>query len=153
MTNIQYFRYDTTFLFNLCKLFLTFSHALLQHVSSIPKPLFWWNRWPVSGKIFCKLGYKVQLLGTSTQNLTFTLVKTDRKRISDFRCQKLHNNNNDNKPPKTVTITNHVKYRIEISTFADKIDTSDIYKYKKYRYFWYLQIQKISIQNRYIAHH
>ena len=73
-------------------------------------------------QIFCKLGYKVQLLGTNTQNLTFTLVKTDRKLISDFRCQKLHNNN-DNKPPKTVTITNHVKYGIQISTFADKIDT------------------------------
>ena len=50
-------------------------------------------------------------------------MKTDRKLISDFRCQKLHNNN-DNKPPKTGR--DHVKYRIEISTFADKIDTSDI---------------------------
>ena len=65
----------------------------------------------------------MQLLGTSTQNLTFTIVKTDRKLISDFRCQKLHNNN-DNKPPKTGK--DHVKYRIEISTFADKINTSDI---------------------------
>ena len=76
-------------------------------------------------KDFCKRGYKVQLLGTSTQNLTFALVKTDRKLISDFRCQKLHNNN-DNKPPKTVTIMNYVKYCIEISTFAVKVDTSDI---------------------------
>ena len=74
-------------------------------------------------KDFCKLGYKVQLLHASTQNLTFTIVKTDRKLISDFRCQKLHNNN-DNKPPKTGR--DHVKYRIEISTFADKIDTFDI---------------------------
>ena len=63
------------------------------------------------------------VLSTSTQNLTFTIVKTDRKLISDYQCQKLHNNNND-KPPKTIT--NHVKYCIEISTFADKIDTSDI---------------------------
>ena len=77
----------------------------------------------LNGKIFCKLGYKVQLLGASTQNLTFTIVKTDRKLISYFWCQKLHNNN-DNKPPKTIT--NHVKYCIKISTFADKIDTSDI---------------------------
>ena len=57
------------------------------------------------------------------KTLTFTTVKIDRKLISDFRCQKLHNNN-DNKPPKTGR--DHVKYRIEISTFADKIDTSDI---------------------------
>ena len=64
-------------------------------------------------KDYCKLGYKVQLLGASTQNLTFTIVKTDRKLISDFQCQKLHNN----EPPKTGT--NHVKYRIELSTFAD----------------------------------
>ena len=63
------------------------------------------------------------ILGTSTQNLTFTIVKTDRKLISDFRCQKLHNNNDD-KPPKTIM--NHVKYRIKILTFADKIDISDI---------------------------
>ena len=76
-----------------------------------------------NGKIFCKLGYKVQPLHTSTQNLTFTIVKTVRKLISDFRCQKLHNNN-DHKPPKTCR--DHVKYRIEILTFADKIDTSDI---------------------------
>ena len=74
-------------------------------------------------RFFCKLGYKVQLLHASTQNLTFTIVKTDRKLFSDFRCQKLHNNN-DHKPPKTGR--DHVKYRIEISTFADKIDTSDI---------------------------
>ena len=66
----------------------------------------------------------MQLLHASIQNLTFTIVKTDRKLISDFRCQKLHNNNNDNKPPKTGR--DHVKYRIEISTFADKIDTFDI---------------------------
>ena len=65
----------------------------------------------------------MQLLHASTQTLTFTTVKTDRKLISDYRCQKLHNNN-DNKPPKTIT--NHMKYRIKISTFADKIDTSDI---------------------------
>ena len=65
----------------------------------------------------------MQLLGTSTQNLTFTIVKTDRKLITDYQCQKLHNNS-DNKPPKTIM--NHVKYRIEILTFADKIDTSDI---------------------------
>ena len=66
----------------------------------------------------------MQLLGGSTQNVTFTMVKADRKLISDFRCQKLHNNNDDDKPPKTIM--NHVKYRIEILTFADKIDTSDI---------------------------
>ena len=77
----------------------------------------------LNGKIFCKLGYKVQLLDASTQNLTFTLVKTDKELFSDFRCQELHNNN-DNKPPKTIT--NNVKNCIEISTFADKIDTSDI---------------------------
>ena len=65
----------------------------------------------------------MQLLHSSTQNLTYTIVKTDRKLISDFQCQKLHNNN-DNKPPKTGR--DHVKYRIEISTFADKIDTFDI---------------------------
>ena len=65
----------------------------------------------------------MQLLHVSTQNLTFTIVKTDRKHISDFRCQKLHNNNDD-KPPKMGW--DHVKYRVEISTFADKIDTSDI---------------------------
>ena len=51
------------------------------------------------------------------------MVKTDRKLISDFQCQKLYNNN-DHKPPKTGR--DHVKYRIEISTFADKINTSDI---------------------------
>ena len=62
-------------------------------------------------KDFLQAGYKVQLLGTSTQNLTFIIVKTDRKLISDFQCQKLHNNN-DNKPPKTGW--DHVKYRIEI---------------------------------------
>ena len=50
-------------------------------------------------------------------------MKTDRKLISDFRFQKLHNNN-DHKPPKTGR--DHVKYRIEISTFANKIDTFDI---------------------------
>ena len=65
----------------------------------------------------------MQLLGSNTQNLTFTIVKADRKIISDFRCQKLHIIN-DNKPPKTIT--NYVKYHIEISTVADKIDTSDI---------------------------
>ena len=65
----------------------------------------------------------MQLLHASTQNLTFTIMKTDGKLICDFRCQKLHNNN-DNKPPKIGT--DHVEYRIEISTFADKIDTSDI---------------------------
>ena len=65
----------------------------------------------------------MQLLHASTQNLTFTIVKTDRKLISDYGCQKLHNNN-DIKPPKTGR--DHVKYRIEISTFADKIDISDI---------------------------
>ena len=68
-------------------------------------------------------GYKVQLLHASTQNLTFTIVKTDRKLISDYQCQKLHNNDND-KSPKTIM--NHVKYHIKISTFADKIDTTDI---------------------------
>ena len=73
--------------------------------------------------MFCKFGCKVQLLGASTQNLTFIIVKTDRKLISDFQCQKLHNNN-DNKPPKTGR--DHMKYCIEISTFADKINTSDI---------------------------
>ena len=51
------------------------------------------------------------------------MVKTDRKLISDFQCQKLHNNNDD-KPPKTIM--NHMKYHIDILTFADKIDTSDI---------------------------
>ena len=56
----------------------------------------------------------MQLLGASTQNLTL---------ISDFRCQKLHNNN-DNEPPRTGT--NHMKYCIEISNFADKIDIFDI---------------------------
>ena len=75
-------------------------------------------------KDFCKLGYKVQLLHTNTQNLTLILlVKSDRKLINDIQCQKLHNNN-DHKPPKTGK--DHVKYRIEISTFADKINTSDI---------------------------
>ena len=64
----------------------------------------------------------MQLLGTSTHNLTFTIVKTDRKLISDFQCQKL--NNNDYKSPKTGR--DHMQYHIEISTFADKIDTSDI---------------------------
>ena len=77
-------------------------------------------------KDFYKLGYKVQLLHASTQNLTFTIVKTDRKLISDFQCQncQILHNNNDNEQPKTGR--DHVKYRIEISTFADKIDTSDI---------------------------
>ena len=73
--------------------------------------------------MFCKLGYKVQLLGASTQNLSFTIVKTDRELISDFQWQKLHNNN-DYKSPKTGR--DHVKYHIEISTFADKINTSDV---------------------------
>ena len=73
-------------------------------------------------KDFCKLGYKVQLLHASTHNLTFTIVKTDRKLISVFQCQKLHNN--DDKTPKTGW--DHMKYRIEISTCADKIDTSDV---------------------------
>ena len=50
-------------------------------------------------------------------------MKTDRKLVSDFWCQKLHNNS-DNKPPKTGR--DHVKYCIEILTCADKIDTSDI---------------------------
>ena len=59
----------------------------------------------------------------STQYFTFTIVKTDRKLISDFRCQTLYNND-DNKPPKTGR--DHVKYGIEISTFADKVDISDI---------------------------
>ena len=63
-------------------------------------------------------------------------MKTDRKLISDFRRQKLHNNN-DNKPPKTGR--DHVKYRIEILTFADKIDHTLISENTK--------------QNRYIAHH
>ena len=65
----------------------------------------------------------MQLLGASTQNLTFTIVKTDRILISDFQCQELHNDN-DYKSPKTGR--DHLKYHIEISTFADKIDTSDI---------------------------
>ena len=82
---------------------------------------------PWMERFFCKLGYKVQLLHASTQNLTFTIVKTGRKLISDFQYQKLHNNNDD-KPPKTGR--DHVKCRIETLTFADKIDTSNIWKYK-----------------------
>ena len=73
----------------------------------------------------------MQLLGTSTQNLTFTIVKTDRKLISDFRCQKLHNNN-DNKPPKTIT--NHVKYSIEISTLLIRSIILISKNTKQYRY-------------------
>ena len=55
----------------------------------------------------------IQLLGTSTQNLTFTIVKTDGKPTSHFQCQNLHNNDDD-KPPKPIM--NPMKYRIEIST-------------------------------------
>ena len=54
---------------------------------------------------------------TTTHQYSKLIVKTDRKLISDFRYQKLHNNN-DNKPLKTGR--DHVKYCIEISTFADK---------------------------------
>ena len=63
--------------------------------------------------------------------LTFTIVKTDRKFISDFVVENCHNNNDKvpigivyNKLPKTGT--NHLRYCIKISTFTNKIDAFDI---------------------------